>query len=266
MSGISQEYLAALSTPVVTWQKPVVAANGAESLQTVKVWHPAITPEMFRIEFDDLGTQNAKAHIDTPTMHLESVGTADEGTNNAVKDFISSLYMDDGAMQHYADVITWTAEKRQATGPARYNLFATRWHENQLHSGFICYAKDGDLPVGVVNIGGSGIPAIAEFACIMRSTEHRKHYASEAAGLLFTYPKAVRDLGCKLPGADGKPVVAVTATAKIGHGSDKIMQRWGLTQIATNEKYGAQRNVYMDSLADLDRVVQDTKLRNRLTA
>lgn len=279
MTRITTQYLNALKEPIVEWKKPVTEHAAASSAQTdsrtkegasatkkesktVLVWNAAIEPGMFTTAIDDFGTRGTKVHITTPTMRLESIGMADEETNLEVKNFLGSLYLDDDTIRDYMDVITWDTAKRTTKSAERFQMFSDRWHTKQLWSGFVAF-NGNDEPVGVFNIGGSGTAGIAEFACIIEAKHQKKHYGSEAAMLLYSYPALLSDIGCDLP--DKTSAMKVTATAKIGHGSDLIMSRLHLPKTDTSEKYGAKRNHYTESIDNLAKVIDNTCLRNRMS-
>jgi hypothetical protein len=249
--------------------KPVVHEFNLPNGQTIQTLNQAIPFDEFRFSYKPEGTALSFTG-ESPRFTYHSVGNQDEETNKEDLDFLTTLYGDAVVMAQYMTGAT----KDAAYAKTRFETFQTRWNGGSTFSGVVAVNKEDGERSAIYNIGGSGKPTIAEFAAVssygkdaVRKEEWKKGNATEA-GLLFFYkvlPTMQQDAKLKLM-LDGSILEKVEATARFDNPSYNVLSNLGLDKAEVEEKYGAQRQFFRKSVADLAKIGGNTELVARLRA
>lgn len=174
--------------------------------------------------------------IETQRLLILSTKTTKEEV-----DQVASVFGDPEVMEKFATGTTRTREQIQARIDTSWG---PRWKtQNDPYSGFSVFDKKTGAFMGVMVLGHGDFPGESEIAYLFHKKFWGQGYASEAVlALVQEYAPATLLEGYTL---EGPPLNKIVASSRIDNpASTRILEKTGMQLIKTEEKYGAERNLY----------------------
>ena len=202
----------------------------------------------------------SKTHIDTNGVTQLQINELKEVTitvttdrlkintiTQAARQVLTSLYSDKRVMKYYARGKTLTAEYAEE----RICTWIERARNDDPFHGYLISKRRDASCVGVVVLGYSDNPGIAEFAQLLFHNEWNKGYGSEVANAIVgSLAPALQKEGYRLMGSPLKAVQATSDPANIG--SKQSLLRAGFEKVDEIRRFNAKRILYQRTLSRPD--------------